>query len=111
MGSDHWLGRLEVDLKTRPKNCPFKFEAFWLRAQGLLKRIEEWWIGSDPQCRNSMYTFQLKIKELNKKLRKWNKEDLVTLSRKKMRLKEKWWKSKKKSSRRGGLMNESKKDC
>jgi len=33
MGSNHWPIMLEIDLKTSPKKCPFRFEAFWLRNQ------------------------------------------------------------------------------
>eukprot|EP00253_Pinus_taeda_P015439 PITA_15439 len=30
-GSDHWPVKLEIDLRQRPPNKPFRFEAFWLR--------------------------------------------------------------------------------
>jgi len=37
--------------------------------------MEEWWEESEQQGRNSMHTFQLKLKELKKNLRKCNKEE------------------------------------
>jgi len=40
--SDHWTIKLEIDLKQSPKSRPFKFEAFWLRDQKILPKIEEW---------------------------------------------------------------------
>ena len=30
MGSDHWLIRIDIDVKDGPKNKPFRFELFWL---------------------------------------------------------------------------------
>lgn len=75
IGSNHWMIRLEVDLKMIPKNQPFWFEAFWLRYPSLLKRIEEWWKKTEQQGRNCMHTFKLKHKDLKKKLKKCNKEE------------------------------------
>ena len=39
-----------------------------------MKRIEGWWKGGEDQGRNHMHTFQLKLKELKKKIKKWNQE-------------------------------------
>jgi len=40
-GSDHWPIKMEIDLKQRPNNKPFRFEAFWLRNEGLIEKLEE----------------------------------------------------------------------
>lgn len=63
-GLDHWPIKLEIDLKQRPKNRPFRFEAFWLRDKNLLEKLEEWWTKSEQKGKNKMHTFQLKLKEL-----------------------------------------------
>lgn len=43
MGSDHWPIKLELDIKASPKKHPFRFEAFWLRDQKFMTKVEEWW--------------------------------------------------------------------
>jgi len=61
-GSDHWPIKLEIDLKQRPNNKPFRFEAFWLRNEELIEKLEEWWRKSEQKGKNKMHTFQLKLK-------------------------------------------------
>jgi len=86
MGSDHWPVRLEVDLKVRSKNRPFRFEAFWLRYLDILKKMEEWWTQSTQQGHNRTHTFQLKLKELKKRLKNWKKEEFWHILRNQMEL-------------------------
>eukprot|EP00253_Pinus_taeda_P035189 PITA_35189 len=85
-GSDHWPVKLEVDLKQRPPNKPFRFEAFWLRNEGLMEKLEEWWRMSDQRGKNKMHTFQLKLKEMKNKIKKWNKEEFGNIMEGKKRL-------------------------
>lgn len=74
IGSDHWPIKLEVDLKQSPKRRPFRFEAFWIKNQRFMPKVEEWWTTSSQSGRRKMQTFQLKLKELKGKIKKWNKE-------------------------------------
>ncbi len=75
MGFDHWPIKLELDIKTSPKKSPFKFEAFWLRDQKFMTKVEEWWKQSQQRGRSRMQTFQLKLKELKEKIKKMKKEE------------------------------------
>lgn len=73
MGLDHWPIRLEIDIKKNFYKKPFRFEAFWLRNPLFLLKIEEWWNQSTLKGKGKMHTFQLKLKELKGKIKKWNK--------------------------------------
>jgi len=85
-GSDHWPIKLEIYLKQRPANKPFIFEAFWLRNESLMEKVEEWWKASEQRGKNKMHTFQLKLKEMKNKLKKWNKEEFGNIMEEKNRL-------------------------
>eukprot|EP00253_Pinus_taeda_P035515 PITA_35515 len=85
-GSDHWPVKLKIDLKQRPPNKPFRFEAFWLRNEGLMEKREEWWRMSEQRGKNRMHTFQLKLKEMKNKIKKWNKEEFGKIMEDKKRL-------------------------
>jgi len=85
-GSDHWPIKMEIDIKQRPSNKPFRFEAFWIRNEGLVEKLEEWWKTSVQSGRNKMHTFQLKLKEMKSKLKKWNKEEFGNILEEKKRL-------------------------
>lgn len=89
VGSDHWPIKLEIDLKQRPKNKPFRFEAFWLRHEGLIEKLEGWWKDSMVRGKNKTHTFQLKLKEMKNNLKKWNKEEFVNIMEEKIRLEQK----------------------
>lgn len=89
VGSDHWLIKLEIDLKQSPKRRLFMFEAFWLRDQMFLPKIEEWWTKSRQSGRSKMQAFQLKLKELRGKIKKWNKEEFGDIFKEQQRLEHK----------------------
>ena len=40
-----------------------------------MTRVEEWWNQSQQRGRRKMQTFQLKLKELKEKIKKWNREE------------------------------------
>ena len=48
-GSDNWPIKMEIDLKQKPNNKPFRLEAFWLRNEGLIEKLEEWWKKSEQR--------------------------------------------------------------
>eukprot|EP00253_Pinus_taeda_P033576 PITA_33576 len=75
LGSDHWPICLEIDIKKTNIKKPFRFESFWLRNPDFLNKLEEWWNQSQVRGQCKMHTFQLRLKELKQKIRKWNKED------------------------------------
>jgi len=89
VGSDHWPIKLEIDLKQSPKRRSFRFESFWLRDQKFLPKIEEWWTKSRRSGRSKMQTFQLKLKELRGKIKKWNKEEFRDIFKEQQRLEQK----------------------
>eukprot|EP00253_Pinus_taeda_P004070 PITA_04070 len=86
LGSDHWPIRLEVDIKVNRGKRPFRFEAFWLRDPEFIKRVEEWWRQSTIQGKGKMHTFQLKLKELKGRIKKWNKEEFGNIMEDKQKL-------------------------
>ena len=85
-GSDHWPIRLEVDIKRNRGKRPFRFEAFWLRDPGFIKKVEEWWMQSTMQGKGKMHMFQLKLKELKGRIKKWNKEEFGNIMEDKRKL-------------------------
>ena len=47
-GSDHWPIVLTIKISERPKNAPFRFEAFWLSHPDFQNKIKEWWASMPP---------------------------------------------------------------
>ena len=86
VGSDHWPVRLEIDIKNNSGRKPFRFEAFLLRNPLFLQKAEEWWTQSTVQGKGRMHTFQLKLKELKGRIKKWNKEEFGNIMEEKQKL-------------------------
>lgn len=87
MGSNHWSIRLEIDIKKNSHKKPFRFEDFWLMNSEFLSKIEEWWNQSTQKGKGKMHTFQLKLKELKRKInmeqgRVWKHNEGKTKARK-----------------------------
>lgn len=62
-------------MKQRKTKRPFRFEVFWLRDLTFIGKLKEWWKESEKEVKNQMHTFQLQLKDLKGKIRKWNKEE------------------------------------
>eukprot|EP00253_Pinus_taeda_P007926 PITA_07926 len=86
LGSDHWPICLEIDIKKTNIKKPFRFESFWLRNPDFLNKLEEWWSRSKVRGQCKMHTFQLRLKEMKHKIRKWNKEDFGNIFEEKQKL-------------------------
>eukprot|EP00253_Pinus_taeda_P029818 PITA_29818 len=86
LGSDHWPICLEIDIKKIKSKKPFRFESFWLRNLDFLNKLEEWWTQSHVRGQCKMHTFQLRLKEIKNKIRKWNKEDFGNIFEEKQKL-------------------------
>jgi len=86
LGSDHWPISLEIDIKKIKSKKPFRFESFWLRNPDFLNKLEEWWLQSQVRGQCKMHTFQLRLKEIKHKIRKWNKEDFGNIFEEKQKL-------------------------
>jgi len=50
--------------------------------------MEEWWTQSTVQGKGKMHTFQLKLKELKGRIKKWNKEEFGNIMEEKQKLEE-----------------------
>eukprot|EP00253_Pinus_taeda_P015690 PITA_15690 len=86
LGSNHWPIRLEIDIKKNKGKKPFRFEAFWLRNPDFLHKVEQWWTQSQVKGKGKMHTFQLKLKEIKGKIRKWNREEFGHIMEEKQKL-------------------------
>eukprot|EP00253_Pinus_taeda_P033889 PITA_33889 len=86
LGSDHWPICLEIDIKKIKGKKPFRFEAFWLRNLDFLHRVEEWWTQSQARGQGKMHIFQLKLKEIKNRIRKWNREEFGHIMEDKQKL-------------------------
>ena len=59
--------------------CAFKFENMWLKVEGFVERVQQWWNG---YCFVSSCSFILaqKLKDLKVDLKKWNREEFGDLA-------------------------------
>ena len=59
--------------------CAFKFENMWLKVEGFVERVQQWWNG---YCFVSSCSFILaqKLKDLKVDLKKWNREEIGDLA-------------------------------
>jgi exonuclease III len=79
--SDHFPIMLECDCFQRGRR-PFRFENMWLKADGFLERVQNWW-GSYQFDGNHSFVLAHKLKALKGDLKKWNEEEFghVTLQK------------------------------
>ena len=63
----------------------FKFENMWLKVEGFVEKVQQWW---NNYCFTSSLSFVLaqKLKALKEDLKKWNKEEFGNLAFKKKSL-------------------------
>ena len=80
-GSNHWPIKLEIALNNQNKKIPFRFESFWLRAPDFLDKVRGWWQDNKngKEGHNKMHSFQLRLKEIKSKIKKWNKEEFCNI--------------------------------
>lgn len=86
LGSSHWPIRLDIDNKKVKGKKPFIFESFWLRDPQFIKKLEEWWSQSTIRGKWKMHTIQLKLKEIKRRIKKWNKEEFGNIMEAKQKL-------------------------
>jgi hypothetical protein len=64
---------------------PFKFEKMWLKAEGFVGLVKQWWDSYSFQGTPS-YVLACKLKALKLDLKKWNKEVFGNVERNKRKL-------------------------
>ncbi|XP_075674996.1 uncharacterized protein LOC142644224 [Castanea sativa] len=85
--SDHCPLLLEVGV-VRPGRSAFKFENMWLKDEGFVDRVKQWWDGYSFEGSPSFILAQ-KLKALKADLKNWNREEYGDLAfRKKNKLTE-----------------------
>ena len=64
-------------MNNQNKRRPFHFESFWLRDPEFLNRVKNWWQESKRgmEGRNKIHTFQIRLKYIKGKIKKWNREE------------------------------------
>ncbi|KAG6646425.1 hypothetical protein CIPAW_07G008100 [Carya illinoinensis] len=72
IGSDHWPVLLDCG-GIRKGRWPFKFENMWLKSEGFVDRVKQWWSSYQFQGTPS-FIFASKLKALKKDLQVWNVE-------------------------------------
>ena len=82
--SDHCPFLLEADGFHKGR-CAFKFENMWLKAEGFVERVQQWWNG---YCfvGSPSYILAKKLKVLKVDLKKWNREEFGDLAFRKISL-------------------------
>ena len=76
--SDHCLLLVVVDNVNKGRSA-FKFENMWLKEEGFVERVRQWWNG---YCFAGSPSFILarKLKALKEDLKRWNKEEFGDLA-------------------------------
>ena len=76
--SDHCPLLVEVSGVGRGRYA-FKFENIWLKVEGFVERVQQWWNGYCFMGSPS-FVFAQKLKALKEYLKKWNKEEFGDLA-------------------------------
>ena len=84
--SDHCLLLVETGDVGRGR-CAFKFENMWLKAEGFVEKVQQWW-SSYSFLGYPSFVLAQKLKALKEDLKKWNKEEFGDLAFKKCLLSE-----------------------
>ncbi|XP_075665423.1 uncharacterized protein LOC142635093 [Castanea sativa] len=88
--SDNCPLLLEAGVVRRGRSA-FKFENMWLKTEGFVDRVKQWWDGYSFEGSPSFFLAQ-KLKALKANLKKWNREKFTDLAfRKKNKLTELMW--------------------
>jgi hypothetical protein len=82
--SDHFLILLDCGDISRGSR-PFKFENMWLKADGFVGMVKQWWDSFSFQGTPS-YVLAFKLKALKQDLKKWNEEVFGNVERNKRKL-------------------------
>ena len=62
--------------------CAFKFENMWLKVEGFVEKVQQWW-SSYSFLGSPSFVLAQKLKALKEDLKKWNKEEFCDLAFKK----------------------------
>ena len=76
--SDHYPLLVEASGVGRGR-CAFKFKNMWLKVEGFVERVKQWWEGYSFMGSLSFVLAQ-KLKALKQDLKKWNKEEFGDLA-------------------------------
>jgi exonuclease III len=79
--SDHFPIMLECGSIPRGRR-PFRFENMWLKAEGFLERVRNWW-DSYHFFGNASFVLANKLKALKGDLKKWNEDEFGHVTMKK----------------------------
>ncbi|RVX04974.1 hypothetical protein CK203_019305 [Vitis vinifera] len=76
--SDHWPILLDCG-GTRTGKSPFRFENMWLRLEGFMDKMKDWWQSYNYRGKPSLVLAK-KLQALKYDLKKWNKETIGNVS-------------------------------
>ena len=75
---DHCLLLVEIGGVGRGR-CAFKFENMWLKVEGFVEKVQQWW-SSYSFLGYPSFVLAQKLKALKEDLKKWNKEEFGDLA-------------------------------